>query len=136
MHGSRLASYGALLLRLGLGTLALAHAYLKVVILPPHEMIQYFSSLGLPPEAYYVTVCGETLGGLALIFGVLTRLAALAMTPILIGTIVTVHGANGWLFDNKGGGWEFPAFWTLALVVQALVGSGPFALGTRIFKRR
>jgi hypothetical protein len=28
----------------------------------------------------------------------------------MLGTVVLVHGANGWLFTNKGGGWEYPAF--------------------------
>ena len=39
-----------------------------------------------------------------------------------------VHGRNGWMFSNKGGGWEYPAFWTVALIVQSLLGDGPFAL--------
>jgi len=136
MHSSRLVPYGTLLLRLGLGIMALAHAYLKLFILGPHEMIQWFSSLGQPPAMFWLTVFGETAGGLALILGFLTRLAALAMTPILIGTIVLVHGHNGWLFDNKGGGWEFPAFWILALVVQALLGAGAHSVDGRLFGRR
>jgi hypothetical protein len=28
----------------------------------------------------------------------------------------------------RNGGWEFPAFWVLALVAQALLGDGPFTL--------
>jgi putative oxidoreductase len=40
-----------------------------------------------------------------------------------------VHGAKGWPFVNEGGGWEFPAFWAVALIVQALLGSGAYALG-------
>ena len=35
---------------------------------------------------------------------------------------------SGWLFGAQGGGWEFPAFWTVALVVQALLGPGRWAL--------
>jgi putative oxidoreductase len=37
---------------------------------------------------------------------------------------VTVHGKNGWLFSNKDGGWEYPAFWAAALFVQFLLGDG------------
>jgi hypothetical protein len=29
---------------------------------------------------------------------------------------VLVHGANDWNATNKGGGWEFPAFWIVALI--------------------
>jgi putative oxidoreductase len=39
-----------------------------------------------------------------------------------------VHAGNGWLFTSPNGGWEYPAFWTVALVVQALLGDGAFAL--------
>ena len=31
-------------------------------------------------------------------------------------------------FSAPGGGWEFPAFWAVALVAQALMGPGAFAL--------
>jgi len=33
------------------------------------------------------------------------------------------------LFTNKGGGWEYPAFWAVALLVQSLLGDGAFAIG-------
>ena len=32
---------------------------------------------------------------------------------------------------NQGGGWEFPAFWAVALAVQALIGNGAYALKLR-----
>ncbi len=50
--------------------------------------------------------------------------------PILLGAIYAPHGAAGF-FSNQGGGWEFPAFWAVALVVQALLGDGAFALGRK-----
>ena len=37
---------------------------------------------------------------------------------------MTVHGKNGWEFTNKGGGWEYPAFWAAALLVLFLLGDG------------
>ncbi|EQD69767.1 DoxX family protein, partial [mine drainage metagenome] len=46
----------------------------------------------------------------------------------MLGTIVMVHGHNGWLFTDKGGGWEYPAFWAISLVVLTLLGDGAFAL--------
>jgi putative oxidoreductase len=45
-----------------------------------------------------------------------------------LGTIVTVHGKNGWAFNNNGGGWEYPAFWAAALLVLFLLGDGAWAL--------
>lgn len=38
------------------------------------------------------------------------------------------HVPAGWLFTNQGGGWEFPAMWTVLLFVQALLGDGAYAL--------
>jgi putative oxidoreductase len=32
------------------------------------------------------------------------------------------------MFSNEGGGWEFPAFWAIALLVQAMLGDGALAL--------
>lgn len=128
MTDTRTVPYAALVLRLSLGVLFLAHAALKIFVFTPAGTAQYFASLGLPPALAYLTMLGEVGGGAALILGIYTRVVALALTPILIGTIVTVHGANGWLFDNAGGGWEFSAFWAVTLVVQALLGDGAFAL--------
>ena len=34
--------------------------------------------------------------------------------PIMIGAIFAVHVAAGFFFSNPGGGWEYPAFWTVA----------------------
>ena len=58
------------------------------------------------------------------------------MIPILIGSIVFGHWDAGWLFSNEGGGWEFPAFWTAALVVQVLLGDGALALRPVAFRLR
>ena len=52
---------------------------------------------------------------------------ALLATPILLGAIFTVHGATGF-FSNPHGGSEYPACWIVALVVQALLGDGAYAL--------
>ena len=57
-----------------------------------------------------------------------TRWVSLALVPVLLGSIYAPHGAAGFFFSNEGGGWEFPAFWAVALVVQALLGNGAFAL--------
>ena len=66
--------------------------------------------------------------GLALILGFMTRWAALAALPIMIGAIVP-HAGNGFTFSNTGGGWEYPVFWTIALAVQAMLGDGAYAIG-------
>jgi putative oxidoreductase len=76
----------------------------------------------------YVTILAELVGGAMLVAGILTRWVSVALVPVLLGAIFFAHSGSGWVFSNPGGGWEFPAFWSAALVVQALLGDGAFAL--------
>jgi uncharacterized membrane protein YphA (DoxX/SURF4 family) len=89
------------------------------------------------PQPVYVTIAVELLGGAALILGILPRYVALLLIPEIIGTIITVHGKNGWEFNNNAGGWEYPAFWAAALLVQFLLGDGALALvpSPRFFRK-
>jgi putative oxidoreductase len=128
MIDPRTAPYAALLLRVSLGALFLAHAGLKLYVFTPAGTAMFFASVGLPPALAYVTIAAEIVGGIALILGLWTRVVAIAVIPILLGAIVTVHGAAGFFFDNAHGGWEYPAFWIVALIVQALLGDGAYAL--------
>jgi len=63
-----------------------------------------------------------------LLVGIVARWVALLLIPLIFGTIVTVHGKKGWLFSNKDGGWEYPAFWAAMLFEQFLLGDGPWTL--------
>ena len=128
MIDSRTAPYGLLGLRLVLGLLFFAHASLKIFVFTPAGFAHFFGSLGLPAWFAYLTIVWEVAGGAALILGVWPRLAALAVTPILLGAIAMVHGPAGFVFTDPNGGWEFPALWTVGLVALALCGDGAFAL--------
>jgi len=130
MIDSRTAPYAALLLRLTLGGLFLAHASLKLFVFSPAGTAKFFGSIGLPSELAYVVITAEILAGIALILGLYTRWVALAAVPILLGAIFTVHASAGFFFNNPKGGWEYPAFWAVTLVIQALLGDGAYALGT------
>ena len=128
MIDSRTAPFAALLLRVSLGVLFLAHAGLKFFVFTPAGTAKFFGSVGLPPELAYLVIAAEVLGGIALILGIWTRIVAILAVPILLGAIFTVHGAAGFFFTNPHGGWEYPAFWIVALLVQSLLGNGAFAL--------
>ena len=121
------ADYAATILRVSSGVLFLAHGLLKVNVFTIAGTVGYFESLGLPGLFAYLTIFAELAGGAALIAGVATRLAALALIPVLLGA-TWVHSANGWLFSAEGGGWEFPLFWAVVLGAIALLGSGVYAL--------
>jgi putative oxidoreductase len=128
MIDPKTAPYAALLLRLTLGVLFLAHAGLKIFVFTPEGTAQFFGSIGLPPVLAYVTIAWEVLGAVALILGLWPRLAALAMVPVLLGALFTVHLSAGFFFSNPNGGWEYLAFWIVAQVALALTGDGAFAL--------
>jgi putative oxidoreductase len=125
MVGLATAPYAAFLLRLCLGITFIAYALLNGVY-TLRTTIAFFRSVGLP--RWFVIITVELVGGACLILGIVPRYVALLLTPEIVGTIVKVHGKNGWLFSNKGGGWEFPAFWASALFVLFLPGAGVLTL--------
>src|ERR1700732_1127049 len=115
MIKSSTAPYAVLLLRVSLGVMFLAHVALKIFVFTVPGFVGYFASLGLPAIVAYGTIALELLGGIALILGIYVSWVALPLAIEVLGTIVLVHGANGWLFTNQGGGWEYPAFWAGSL---------------------
>lgn len=129
MSNPEYAATAALLLRLALGVMFLAHAWVKIKVFTPAGTARYFESLGLPGEVAYLTIAAEVGGGILLFLGIETRWVALALVPLMLGTIVLVHGKAGWQFTNKDGGWEYPAFWVVGLLALALLGDGAAALG-------
>lgn len=83
--------------------------------------VQAMSQMGLPTVLVYMLCFGEFLGGIALFFGVLTRLAALGIMVIMIGAVITVHWKNGFFINwymtpGKGHGYEY----NLALIAMSL----------------
>ena len=127
MNDVRSTAYAALLLRVALGTLFVAHALLKYFVFTLPGTAAFFTSIGLPGVLGYVVFAAELIGGVLLIAGVATRTVAIALIPVLLGA-TWAHAGNGWLFTSANGGWEYPAFWTVALAVQALLGSGAYAV--------
>ena len=127
MTDQRTAPFAALILRVASGTLFLAHGLLKVFVFTIPGTVGFFESVGFPGFLAYLTITAEIFGGLALIAGVGTRYVSLALVPVLLGATY-VHAGNGWLFSNEGGGWEFPAFWAVALLASALLGNGAYAV--------
>ena len=128
MIKSSTAPYAALILRVTLGIMFLAHVSLKIFVFSVPGFVGFFASLGLPAILAYAVIALELFGGLALILGIYATWVALPLAVEMLGTIVLVHGRNGWMAANQGGGWEFPALWMIALVVLHLLGDGAMAL--------
>lgn len=121
-------AYGALLLRVSLGVMFIAHSLvLKWMTFTLAGTAQYFESIGLPAFLAYVTFFAELIGGILLVLGVQSRWVALGLLPILAGA-TWVHLGNGWVFSAPGGGWEYPLYLIVLSVAQALLGDGAYAL--------
>jgi putative oxidoreductase len=118
---------GALVLRLALGVMFIAHAALKIFVFTLPGTAAFFASQGFPAWTAYPVVAGELVAGLLLLAGVQVRLVSLATLPILVGALA-VHLPNGWVFSAPNGGWEYPAFLVVLVIVQALIGEGAYAL--------
>lgn len=120
--------YAAFLLRVSMGVLFLAHGgLLKLATFGVAGTMGYFGSLGFPPVFGLIVIIAEIGAGIALITGVGVRVVSLLALPIMIGATMQ-HIGNGWMFSSARGGWEFPAFWTVLLLVQAGLSAGAFAL--------
>lgn len=125
------AALAALALRVASGGLFLFHGLVKLVVFTPAGTVGYFQSIGLPGPLAYLTIAFEVLGGIALILGLGTRWVSLALIPVLLGAAFFGHGANGFGWSNAGGGWEYPAFWAVAMGALALLGDGAYAVRRR-----
>jgi putative oxidoreductase len=128
MIDAKTAPYGALLLRVSMGILFMLHGvYLKAFAFGMTGTAKFFATLGLPEWFAWLVMLYETIGGLALIFGVYARWVALFLGIHLLAASYLTAG-NGWLFSNKGGGYEFPVFWAITCFVLTLLGDGVHAL--------
>jgi putative oxidoreductase len=121
--------YGVLLLRVSMGVLFILHGlYLKFMVVGMTGISAYFAKLGLPEWFAWVVMIYETLGGLALIFGVYVRWVALLLGIHLLFAAYLGHGGNGWPFTRPGGGFEYPLFWAITCFALSLLGDGAYAL--------
>ena len=129
MTHTQTASLAALLLRLSMGIMLIAHGfYLKVFVFTMAGASGFFSSIGLPGWFAWVVMFYETIGGILMILGLFNRWNSLFQGVSLLVAAYLGHGANGWLFSNTGGGWEFPVFWAIVFFALALLGEGKYAV--------
>ena len=129
MIDTRTAPYAALVLRVTLGVMFIAHALLKFYVFTLPGTAKFFESLGLPGPLAYVVFWAELIGGALILAGVYSRWVAAALVPILLGA-AWAHAGNGWVFTAPNGGWEYPAFLAAAAAVQTLLGDGKYSRAT------
>jgi putative oxidoreductase len=121
------APYAALLLRVTLGCMFLAHLYWKFAILPGgmHAWWTGLLASGYPRFVPWYVVSAEFAGALLLIPGLYARWVSLYALPLTIGAAHFWLVRRGFYFTAAGA--ELPLAWSVMLIVQALLGDGAYA---------
>jgi putative oxidoreductase len=127
MNASNQIHAAALIARLTLGSVMIAHGLLKFLVFTLPGTAAFFSSVGFPGWAAYIVAPLEVIAGVAMLIGFHARWAAIATIPVALGAAL-VHAGNGWLFTNANGGWEYPVVLVLLGAVVSLLGDGAFAV--------
>jgi putative oxidoreductase len=117
----RIKPLAALVARLVLGVIMIAHGWQKIAPRGAlYQFAQFVAHLGLPYWLGYVAAFTELFGGALLILGLLLHLAAFGVAIDMAVAIIKVHFHHGL---TGPGGYEFPlALFALAVV---LMGTGP-----------
>ena len=125
-----LEPYGALVLRLVLGGIYIAHAYLTLVVMGPARAVEFQRAMHIPmPElGVWYLIVAHGLGGILLILGLLVRWAALANIPVIAGALWFVHLQQGFFIFGSKIGYEYMLVLLGATIAQALLGAGAFTL--------
>lgn len=129
----RTAAFAPLVLRLLLGSLFIAHLYWKLAVLPGgvEKWWVGFEANGYHWLVPYYVISAEFAGALLLIPGVLTRWVCLYTLPMMIGAAQFWAVRKGFYFTAAG--CELPIVWAAMLILQAMLGDGPYAVtGGRI----
>jgi putative oxidoreductase len=120
-------------LRVATGAILAVHGAMK--LLDVNGTIQGFTALGIPYPQYavYLAIAGELCGGLGLVLGLLTRVAAFGTMASMAVAMGFAHLGHGLLAKN--GGWEYPLVLALTSLFFMTHGAGPVSLDARFSRR-
>lgn len=121
-------------LRVATGVILAVHGAMKLMDVP--GTMQGFAQLGIPYPQYavYLAIAGELFGGLGLVVGLLTRVAALGTLCSMAVAIGYAHIGHGLLAKN--GGWEYPLVLALVSLFFVTHGAGAASLDAWFSRRR
>lgn len=91
----------------------------------------FFQSIGLPGFLAPVVAIIEILGGLLLILGLLTRIAGVALTVIMVGVLLTAKAGQPFMM-----GTEFDYLLLFTSLQLALAGSALLSVDSLLFKNK
>jgi putative oxidoreductase len=106
-----------------------------------HGTMGFFTgTLHIPAPLAFLAIFAEFFGGLGLIVGLLTRVAAFGIAINMLVAILAVHGANGffmnWSGTQKGEGFEYHLL-AIAIATFLLIhGAGAFSVDRALIGNR
>lgn len=130
-------SWAITVIRVALGVVFFAHGAQKVFgWFGGHGLkgtTGYFVSIGIPLPVAYAACFLELLGGVGLLLGLFTRLAALAIIAVMAGAIAKVHRPHGFFINwelapGKGHGLEANLAFIAMAVACVIAGGGALSL--------
>ena len=126
---------GLALLRTVTGVTFMAHGAQKLFVYGLDGVAGGFAQMGIPFPGIMGPFVGflELFGGLALVAGLLTRLASVGLVANMLGAMFLVHFRNGFFMPN---GYEFVLMLAAAAATLAITGAGRYSLDARIAPRR
>ena len=126
---------GLAIIRLSTGSIFAAHGAQKLFVSGFAGVAGAFGGMGIPMPGFAGPATGlvDFFGGLALIAGLLTRLAGLGLAVAMLGAIGLVHVAGGFFAPN---GVEFPLALLGAALTLAVTGPGRLSLDALLASRR
>jgi len=124
---------GLTLLRVILGVVFLAHGYQKLFVYGIGGVTGTFTQMGIPAAhlSAYLATFAEFFGGIALLLGLFTRLAAIPVAFTMVVAILQVH-LQGGFYAPKGV--EYPLTLLVGNIALVVAGGGAFALDNILFK--
>jgi putative oxidoreductase len=128
-------SLALLLVRFPLGLDMFVHGYQKVTHIP--STMRYFDGLNVPHFFAWLAIIAEFCGGLGLMIGLLSRIAAFGVACTMVVAVFLRHLPYGYLMNWHGGlpfGTEGYEYHTLAVgmaLAVMLAGAGLIACGHR-----
>lgn len=113
---------GLLLVRLGVGAIFLSHGISKLSSMD--GVIGFFASLGIPAILAWIVALVETIGGIAMVLGVFTKISGVLLSVIMLVAIIKVKFPHGGFNAS-----ELELMLLLASLGISLTGPGKYALG-------
>lgn len=128
MQNSRALLFGPLPIRIMVGIAFMAHGYPKLIDIPGTQ--GFFGNIGLPPEMAVLIGLLEFIGGLTLTLGVLTRISSALLIGDMIGAILLVKMARGFV-----GGAELDLLLLAGAASLLITGPGRVSIEWDVIKR-